>query len=64
MLDDGRIPVFPYKRPMSKKGFFKRYEYVYDKYYDCAICPENKVLSYATTNLEGARDFKSKGYIC
>ena len=21
ILDDGRIPVLPYKRPMSKKGF-------------------------------------------
>ena len=29
--DDGRMPVFLYKRPMSKKGFFKPYEYVYDK---------------------------------
>lgn len=64
VLDDGRIPVLPYKRPMSKKDFFKPYDYVYDKYYDCVICPENKVLSYATTNREGYREFKSKGYIC
>lgn len=64
ILDDGRIPVLPYKRPMSKKDFFKPYEYVYNKYYDCVICPENKVLSYATTNREGYREFKSKGYIC
>lgn len=64
ILDDGRIPVLPYKRPMSKKDFFKPYEYVYDKYYDCVICPENQVLSYVTTNREGYREFKSKGYIC
>ena len=49
---------------MSKKDFFKPYEYVYDKYYDCVICPENQVLSYATTNREGYKEFKSKGYIC
>lgn len=49
---------------MNKKDFFKPYEYVYDKYYDCVICPENQVLSYATTNRDGYREFKSKGYIC
>ena len=64
VLDDNRIPVLPYKRPMSKKDFFKPYEYVYDKYYDCVICPENQVLSYATTNRDGYKEFKSKGYIC
>ena len=25
---------------------------------------KNKVLSYATTNREGYREYKSKGYIC
>ena len=64
ILDDRRIPVLPYKRPMSKKGFFKPHEYVYDKYYDCVICPENQVLNYATTNRDGYREFKSKWYIC
>lgn len=64
VLDDGKIPVLPYKRPMSKKGFFPPYEYVYDKYYDCVICPENQVLDYTTTNREGYKAFKSKGYIC
>jgi len=49
---------------MSKKGFFPPYEYVYDEYFNCVICPENQVLSYATTNREGYREFKSKGYIC
>ena len=64
VLDDGRIPVFPYKRPMGKKGNYAPYEYVYDEYFDCVVCPENQVLSYATTNREGYREFKSKGYIC
>ena len=39
VLDDKRIPVLPYKRPMGKQDFFKPYEYVYDKYYDCVTCP-------------------------
>lgn len=64
ILDDGRIPVLPYKRPMGKKDFFPPYEYAYDEYFDCVICPENQVLSYATTNREGYREFKSKTYIC
>ena len=34
ILRDGKIPVVPYKRPMTKEGFFKKHEYVYDEYYD------------------------------
>ena len=64
VLDDGRIPVLPYKRPMSKKGFFQPYKYVYDVYYDCVICLENQILNYTTTNREGYKEFKSKGNIC
>jgi transposase/transcription elongation factor Elf1 len=64
IIDSGRIPVFPYKRPMGKDEFFRPYEYVYDKYYDCILCPENHVLSYSTTNRDGYREYKSKPYIC
>lgn len=34
IIQRGMIPVVPYKRPMTKKGFFKKTEYVYDEYYD------------------------------
>lgn len=64
LLDDGIDPVFPYKRPMTKDGFFRKHEYVYDKYHDCYICPENKVLSYRTTNRDGYREYKSRSYQC
>lgn len=64
ILDDGILPVFPYKRPMTKEGFFKKYEYVYDEYYDCYICPNNQTLKYSTTNREGYREYKSDGRIC
>ena len=30
IIDDGRIPVLPYKRPMGKEGFFRPYDYVYE----------------------------------
>ena len=64
VFDSGRLPATPYKRPMTKKGFFKKYEYVYDEYYDCIICPNNQVLSYSTTNREGYREYKSDPKIC
>ena len=64
VLRDSRIPVLPYKRPMTKKGFFKKSDYVYDEYYDCFLCPCHQLLSYSTTNREGYREYKSKGDIC
>ena len=64
VIDDGRIPVLPYKRPMGKTGFFRPYDYIFDEYYDCVICPEDHVLEYTTTNREGYKEFKSKGYSC
>lgn len=64
LTDNGITPVFPYKRPMTKKGFFKKYEYAYDEYYDCYICPNNQVLKYATTNREGYKEYKSNPQIC
>jgi len=59
IIDSDRIPAIAYKRPMTKAGFFKKYEYVYDEYYDCMICQANQVLSYSTTNREGYREYKS-----
>lgn len=64
LLDDGIKPLLPYKRPMTKEGYFKKYEYVYDEYYDCYICPNNQVLTYSTTNREGYREYKSCGRVC
>ncbi len=60
LIEDGIKPLLPYKRPMTKDGFFKKYEYVYDEYYDCYICPSNQVLTYRTTN----REYKSCGTVC
>ena len=57
-------PILPYKRPMTKKGFFKKYEYVYDEYYDCYLCPNNQVLSYTTTNRAGYKEYKSNPEKC
>ena len=64
VFGDGRKASLPYKRPMTKDGFFKKYEYVYDEYYDCVICPENQVLPYSTTDREGYREYKSDPKLC
>ena len=64
LIDDGINPLFPYTRPMTKDGFFRKSDYVYDEYYDCYICPNNQTLNYSTTNREGYREYKSRSYIC
>ena len=64
LMDNGITPLFPYKRPMTKDGFFKKDEYVYDEYFDCYICPGNHVLRYSTTNRDGYKEYKSSKYIC
>jgi transposase len=64
VFESGRQAVLPYKRPMTKDGFFKKYEYVYDEYYDCIICPYNQVLKYSTTNRQGYREYKSDPKLC
>ena len=64
LIDDGITPLLPYKRPMTKEGYFRKHEYAYDEYYDCYICPNNKTLEYSTTNREGYREYKSCGKVC
>ncbi len=64
IFDSGRLPSVPYKRPMTKEGFFRKYEYVYDEYYDCYLCPNNQVLKYSTTNRDGYREYKSNPAVC
>lgn len=54
----------PYKRPMTKKGYFKKYEYIYDEFYDVYICPNEKLLTYSTTNKAGRSIYKSNPEDC
>ena len=64
LIDDGITPLFPYKRPQTKEGFFQKWRYVYDEYYDCYICPNNQILRYVTTNRNGYKEYKSCGMVC
>ena len=60
----GHEPVIPYKRPMTGKGLLKKYEYAYDEYYDCYVCPNNEILSYSTTDKNGYKLYKSNPEKC
>lgn len=64
IFDSGRNANTPYKCPMTPKGFLKKYEFVYDEFYDCVICPENQILKYSTTNRDGYKEFKSNPNTC
>ncbi len=64
IFDSGRIAATPRKGPSTKKGFFKKNEYVYDEHFDCILCPQNQVLKYSTTNRDGYREYKSDPKIC
>lgn len=64
VIDSGKSILTPYKRPMTKKGFFKKYEFVYDEYLDGYLCPNNQVLEYSTTNKDGYGEYKSCGKVC
>ena len=50
---------------MTKDGFFKKYEYVYDEYYDCYICPADQG-SYLVGQQIGmvTKEYKSDKSIC
>lgn len=64
IFDDDRVPSMPYIQPKTADDHHEWWKYVYDEYYDCVICPEYKVLHYATTNRDGYREYKSRSYIC
>ncbi|WP_191560928.1 IS1182 family transposase [Metabacillus idriensis] len=57
-------PVFPYTRPKTKDGFFKKSDYVYDEHFDCYICPHDQVLPYRTTTKKGYRQYSSDPKVC
>lgn len=44
IIDLDMIPAFPYTRKGYRKGYLKKYEFVYDEYNDIYICPNEKDL--------------------
>ena len=64
LTENGSDGYMPYTRSKAKKGYMRKSEYAYDEYYDCYICPNDKILKYATTNKEGKREYKSDRKDC
>ena len=64
IIENDQKPYMPYKRPMTKKGFFPKREYVYDKAQDKYICPNMKDLKYITTDRKGYKKYKSNPAEC
>lgn len=44
IIDLDMIPAMPYTRKGYRKGYLKKYEFVYDEYNDIYICPNEKDL--------------------
>ena len=57
-------PAFPYTRPKTKEGFFKKSDYTYDEYYNCYLCPAGQLMNYSTTTKDGKRQYKSDPSFC
>ncbi|MBP3503131.1 MAG: IS1182 family transposase [Clostridia bacterium] len=64
LIDLEIIPCMPYKRPMTKQGYFKKYEYVYDEYNDIYICPNEKDLIPTSINKDGYMIYKASEKDC
>ena len=64
IIDNNQKPLMPYKRPMTKKGYMRKSEYVYDSYYDCYICPNESLLEYNTTNKDGYKIYQANERDC
>lgn len=56
--------VIGYRRPTHRQGYFRKRDYPYDKQHDHYLCPAGQVLSYATTNRSGYREYKSDPDLC
>ena len=64
VLDDGRIPVLPYKRTSQKKGTYRPWEYEYDLVNDSYLCPRGGILRHTTTDRNGKRVYRSTPSAC
>ena len=59
------IPALPYSRLGYKKGYFKKYEFVYDELNDIYICPNGKdLISNDKYNKDGYKIYKADKCDC
>lgn len=65
LIDLEMIPAFPYTRKGYRKGYFKKYEFVYDEYNDIYICPNEKdLIPTGNINKDGYITYKASCKDC
>ena len=65
IIDLEMIPAMPYTRKGYRKGYFKKYEYVYDEYNDIYICPNGKdLIPTESITKDGYIIYKSNEHDC
>lgn len=69
VLEKGKLPVVPYRRPKGPKSNylikpFDRNDYKFDKEMNCYICPYNRILTYRGMNTLGMLQYKSSTKDC
>lgn len=65
IIDLNMIPALPYSRLGYKKGYFKKYEFVYDEFNDIYICPNGKdLISNDKYNKNGYKTYKADKCDC
>ena len=64
VIDLDMIPAFPYSRKGYRKGYMKKYEFVYDEKNDIYICPNGKDLIPTGINKDGYISYKADKCDC
>ncbi len=65
IIDLEMIPAFPYTRKGYRKGYYRKYEFVYDEHNDIYICPNEKDLKpTGRITKEGYIVYKAKECDC
>lgn len=52
------------RKDVHAKGRWSKHRFRYVEEYDCIVCPEGVILSYATTDREGYRHYKAQSQAC
>ncbi|ADC51490.1 transposase (plasmid) [Alkalihalophilus pseudofirmus OF4] len=60
----GIMGVIAHRRFSTVKGLLPKWKFTFDHETDTYICPQSQVLTYATTNREGYRQYHSNPEIC
>lgn len=57
-------PVMGYRRPVHRKGYFYKGEYIYSSTQDHYTCPQGQTLIYKTTDRNGYKHYHSDARHC